>query len=184
MRQAARVLSTDALRDLRSALARFSARARDGLRSALLEVHHTLDWLDKQLDAWRREAEKRHETVLRCRSELAVVRSAPENLRSAATEREIDLRKAMARLQGGRGKGRGRTPLETDAAADSERTRIADAPAERLPRRRRSIRAGRSRQQDREFAGLHGLGGARSAGRRLIAFAGPGRSDEFHGEQP
>jgi chromosome segregation ATPase len=99
MRQAARVLSTDALRDLRSALARFSARARDGLRSALLETRHTLDWLDKQLDAWRREAEKRHENVLRCRSELTVARSAPENLRSAATEREIDLRKAMARLK-------------------------------------------------------------------------------------
>ncbi len=99
MRQAARVLSTDALRDLRSALARFSARARDGLRSALMETRHTLDWLDTQLDLWRREAEKRHETVLRCRSELAVVRSAPENMRSAATEREIDLRKAMARLR-------------------------------------------------------------------------------------
>jgi chromosome segregation ATPase len=99
MRQAARVLSTDALRDFRSALARFSARAREGLRSALLETRHTLDWLDKQLDAWRREAEKRHEAVLRCRSELAVARSAPENMRSAATEREIDLRKAMARLK-------------------------------------------------------------------------------------
>ena len=99
MRQAARVLSTDALRDFRSALARFSARARDGLRSALLETRHTLDWLDKQLDRWRREAEKRHEDVLRCRSELAVARSAPENLRSAATEREIDLRKATLRLR-------------------------------------------------------------------------------------
>jgi uncharacterized protein involved in exopolysaccharide biosynthesis len=99
MRQAARVLSTDALRDLRSALARFKSRAQDGLRTALMETRHTLDWLDKQLDAWRREAEKRHEIVLRCRSELAVVRSAPENLRSAATEREIDLRKAMARLR-------------------------------------------------------------------------------------
>jgi chromosome segregation ATPase len=84
---------------LRSALARFSARARDGLRSALLETRHTLDWLDKQLDAWRRETEKRHENVLRCRSELAVARSAPENLRSAATEREIDLRKAILRLR-------------------------------------------------------------------------------------
>ena len=99
MRQAARVLSTDALRDLRSALARFSARARDGLRSALLETRHTLDWLDKQLDMWRRTAEKRHEDVLRCRSELAVARSAPENLRSAATEREIDLKKALLRLR-------------------------------------------------------------------------------------
>jgi hypothetical protein len=65
----------------------------------LLETHHTLDWLDKQLDAWKREAEKRHETVLRCRAELAVIRSAPENLRSAATEREIDLKKATARLR-------------------------------------------------------------------------------------
>jgi hypothetical protein len=99
MRQAARVLSTDALNDLRSALARFSARAREGLRSALLEIHHTKDWLEKQQDMWRRETEKRHENVLRCRSELAVARSAPEHMRSAATEREIDLRKAMARLR-------------------------------------------------------------------------------------
>lgn len=99
MRHAARVLSTDALRDLRSALARFSARSREGLRSALLEILHVMDWLDKQLDMWRREAEKRHETVQRCRSELAIVRSAPEQVRSAATEREIDLRKAMAKLR-------------------------------------------------------------------------------------
>ena len=98
MRQAARVLSTDALRDFQTALAKFSAKARESLRSALNDVHHTLDWLEVQLKTWTREAERRHEDVLRCRSELALARSAPEGWRSAVTEREIDLRKAQFRL--------------------------------------------------------------------------------------
>ena len=99
MRQSARVLSTDALRDFQAALAKYSAKARDALRSALMDIRHTLDWLEAQLKVWTREADKRHEEVNRCRAELAVVRSAPESWRSAATEREIDLRKAQARLR-------------------------------------------------------------------------------------
>ncbi len=99
MRQSARVLSTDALRDFRTVLAKYSAKARDALRAALMDVRRTLDWLETQLKTWTREADKRHEEVNRCRAELAVVRSAPEGWRSAATEREIDLRRAQARLR-------------------------------------------------------------------------------------
>jgi chromosome segregation ATPase len=99
MRQAARVLSTDALRDFQEALAKYSAKAREALRTALLDIRHTLDWLERQLAAWEREAERRHEEVLRCKNELALARSAPENWRSAVTEREIDLRRAQARLR-------------------------------------------------------------------------------------
>src|SRR5947207_2807199 len=99
MRQSARVLSTDALRDFQTALAKYSAKAREALRAALMDVRHTLDWLEVQLAAWRREEEKRHEEVLRCRSELALARSVPEKWRSGVTEREIDLRKAQMRLR-------------------------------------------------------------------------------------
>ena len=99
MRQSARVLSTEALRDFQAALAKYSAKAREALRDALMDVRHTLDWLEVQLKGWTREAEKRHEEVNRCRAELAVVRSAPESWRSAVTEREIDLRRAQARLR-------------------------------------------------------------------------------------
>ena len=99
MRQSARVLSTDALRDFQAALAKYSAKAREALRGALMDVRHTLDWLEAQLKAWTREWEKRNEEVNRCRAELAVARSAPESWRSAATEREIDLRRAQARLR-------------------------------------------------------------------------------------
>ncbi len=99
MRQSARVLSTDALRDFQAALAKYSAKARDALRAALMDVQHTLAWLETQLMLWTREAEKRNEEVNRCRSELAVARSAPEGWRSAVTEREIDLRKAQAKLR-------------------------------------------------------------------------------------
>jgi chromosome segregation ATPase len=99
MRQSARVLSTDALREFQTALAKFSAKARDALRSALNDIYHTLDWLEVQLKSWTREAEKRHEDVLRCRSELSLARSAPEGWRSAVTEKEIDLRKAQFRLR-------------------------------------------------------------------------------------
>ena len=99
MRQSARVLSTDALREFHTALAKYSAKAREALREALMDMRHTLDWLEVQMKAWTREAEKRHEEVNRCRSELAIARSAPENWRSAVTEREIDLRRAQARLR-------------------------------------------------------------------------------------
>lgn len=99
MRQAARVLSTDALRDFRAALANYTAKARESLRSALLDTRHTLDWLERQLAQWQREAERRHEELLRCRSELSLAKSAPEHWRHAVTEREIDLRKAQARLR-------------------------------------------------------------------------------------
>jgi predicted nucleic acid-binding Zn-ribbon protein len=99
MRQSARVLSTDALRDFHNSLAKFSAKGREALRVALMDVRHTLDWLETQLKTWSHEVDKRSEEVNRCRAELAVVRSAPENWRSAVTDREIDLRRAQARLR-------------------------------------------------------------------------------------
>ena len=77
MRESARVLSTDALRDFQAALAKYSVKARESLRAALMDVQHTLDWLEVQLKSWTREMEKRHEEVNRCRSELAIARSAP-----------------------------------------------------------------------------------------------------------
>ena len=45
-----------------------------------MDVQHTLDWMEGQLKAWTREADKQHEEVNRCRSELAIVRSAPREL--------------------------------------------------------------------------------------------------------
>jgi DNA repair exonuclease SbcCD ATPase subunit len=99
MRQSARVLSTDALREFQTALGKYSAKGREALREALMDMRHALDWLEGQLKAWTREAEKRHEEVNRCRAELAVARSAPEEWRSGVTEREIDLRRAQARLR-------------------------------------------------------------------------------------
>jgi chromosome segregation ATPase len=99
MRQSARVLSTDALRDFQSALTKFTAKARESLRAALMDIRHTLEWMEVQLATWQREAERRHEELLRCRNELALARSAPENWRTAVTEREIDLRRAQARLR-------------------------------------------------------------------------------------
>ena len=50
MRQSARVLSTDALRNFQAALAKYSAKAREALRGALMDVRHTLDWLEVQTE--------------------------------------------------------------------------------------------------------------------------------------
>ena len=99
MRQSARVLSTDALADFQTALAKYTAKARESLRAALLDLRHTFDWLERQQQQWQREAEKRHGEVLRCKSELAIARSAPEAYRSAMTERQIALRKAESRFR-------------------------------------------------------------------------------------
>jgi len=95
----ARVLSTDALRDFHAALAKFRTKGRDALRTVFMEIEHVLDWLERQLKHWTREADKRHEDVLRCRGELALARSAPEGWRSAVSEKEIALRKAQFRFK-------------------------------------------------------------------------------------
>jgi chromosome segregation ATPase len=99
MRQSARVLSTDAIAEFQSALAKYTTKAREALRTALLDIRHTFDWLERQQPLWQREADKRHEEVLRCRNELALARSAPEGWRNAVSEREIELRKAQMRLR-------------------------------------------------------------------------------------
>ncbi len=95
----ARVLSTDALRDLHAALAKFRNKGRDALRLVFMETQHVLEWLEGQLKLWQHQAEKRHEEVLRCRSELALARSAPETWRTAVSEKEIALRKAQFRCK-------------------------------------------------------------------------------------
>ncbi len=95
----ARVLSTDALRDFHAALAKFRSKGRDSLRTVFMETEQVIDWLEGRLKLWTREADKRHEDVLRCRSELALARSAPENWRTAVSEKEIALRKAQFRFK-------------------------------------------------------------------------------------
>ena len=95
----ARVLSTDALRDFHAALAKFRSKGRDSLRTVFMEIEQVLGWLEGQLKLWTREADKRHEDVLRCRAELALARSAPENWRTAVSEKEIALRKAQFRFK-------------------------------------------------------------------------------------
>ena len=119
MRQAARVLSTDALGDLRASLARFTTRGAGRLArsSAGNRTTRSIGWISSLTPGGAKWTNAMR-IVLRCRSELAVARSAPETWRSAAAEREIDLRKAIGASQGGRGKGRGRTPLETRITAD------------------------------------------------------------------
>ncbi len=95
----ARVLSTDALRDFQAALAKFRSKGRDALRTVFMEIEHVVAWLEGQQTTWSREADKRHEDVLRCRAELALARSAPENWRTAVSEKEIALRKAQFRFK-------------------------------------------------------------------------------------
>ena len=95
----ARVLSTDALRDFHTALAKFRTKGRDALRTVFMETQHVLDWLEGQLTLWQHQAEKRHEDLLRCRAELALARSAPETWRTAVSEKEIALRKAQFRCK-------------------------------------------------------------------------------------
>lgn len=95
----ARVLSIDALRDFHAALAKFSSKGREALRGVFMETVHIVDWLEGQFKAWQREADWRHEDVLRCRAELALARSAPEGWRNAVSEKEIALRKATFRFK-------------------------------------------------------------------------------------
>jgi len=54
-----------------------AAKARDALRAALMDVQHTLAWLETQLMLWSREAEKRNTER---EKELSVARNIQQGL--------------------------------------------------------------------------------------------------------
>jgi hypothetical protein len=99
MNPSARVTSVEAVEQLHATLARFSVEAQEALAAADLEVRRGLDALQDRLAFWQRTVEKCHEEVNRCRSDLAHRRSLHGGGRTGASEQEIALAKAQARMR-------------------------------------------------------------------------------------
>jgi hypothetical protein len=98
MNQSAEVHSTDKLKELHAALARFGVQARGALDTAESEIRHTLDGLQDQLRYWQGEIHRRQEDVNRARASLSHHRSLQRGEHVGGTDLELELRKAQARL--------------------------------------------------------------------------------------
>ena len=99
MSQSARVESTQALENLKDALARFGVAAQAALGSAATEIERTLSWLHEQGKFWRVEVDRRREAFNRAKAELTARRWSTDKGRSrGATEQELEYEKARQRL--------------------------------------------------------------------------------------
>jgi len=70
MSDAAQVHSIDALVDFRAALCIFKETGTDALSSAAAEVQRAFDWLQDQLQYWKKEARVREEEMVQAKLEL------------------------------------------------------------------------------------------------------------------
>jgi len=96
MSTAARVLSIDALVELRDALHRFAEKAGRALEGANNEVRRSLDALEQRQQFWQQEIRRREEEVTRAKSELTTRRWAGG---PGTTDQEVALARARRRLQ-------------------------------------------------------------------------------------
>lgn len=97
MNQGANVRSTEALRDLRSALASFEDEAGAALSMAEADIVRTIDWIrSSQLPYWKKEVIRRQELLTRAKSDLARAQITNHAMGPKST---VDERKAIARAQ-------------------------------------------------------------------------------------
>jgi hypothetical protein len=71
MNQSANVRAIQTLGDLKGALARFGAEAREALAAAEEEIRQTLDWLQERRNHWQNEVQRCQEEVRRAETALA-----------------------------------------------------------------------------------------------------------------
>jgi hypothetical protein len=99
MTRSANVLSTDALDTLRAAVLKFGEKGVNALASADTEVRRTCDYVKERFRFWTLEVRARQEDVTRAKSALAFARAMRDNRSVGASEQEIMLKKAQARLR-------------------------------------------------------------------------------------
>ncbi len=98
MAKSARVISIDALKDFRAALADFAAEAGTACHEVDFDIERTLEWLKHdQLYYWKGELRRWTEEVARAKSELArkQIKSRPED----ATPSVVDEKKQLEKVQ-------------------------------------------------------------------------------------
>lgn len=97
---AADVRSIDALRDWLAAARNYHEICSESLSGIRLEIHRGLEWIDEQIDLWRREARNAEEGVVQAKAELAA-RKFPnwDGRMPDTTVQERNLRRAEARLE-------------------------------------------------------------------------------------
>lgn len=100
MSQTARVRSIEAIEDFKTALCRFGADAKAALDAVEMEVRRSFDWLNGQVQHWRKEVQRREQAVGVARVELnrrkisRIFGQQPD-----CTEQEEALREAQQRLR-------------------------------------------------------------------------------------
>lgn len=71
MNPGADVHAIDALQDWHNALCVFRAEAVESLGSISLEIRRAFEWIDEELNAWKREVKEAQDDLLRAKAELA-----------------------------------------------------------------------------------------------------------------
>jgi hypothetical protein len=98
MDQAARVRSTDSIREFRASLLEFSHDLRDALSSVDLETRRALEWiLERQPAYWQHQVRVGHDRVLAAKNDLHRCRSSP--LPGGGVPSCMEERKALERAQ-------------------------------------------------------------------------------------
>lgn len=102
MDPSARVLSLDALRDLRSALNKFREEASNALTSVDVEMRRAFDWLSHdQLKHWQQELRKSEDLVGECKTALArcQLMKLPNGETPSCDDEKKQLARAKRRLE-------------------------------------------------------------------------------------
>jgi|SRR6516164_6626475 hypothetical protein len=100
MSNGARVLSIDALVELRDSLQRFGEKAGRALEGARNEVRRSIDGLEQRQQFWQQETRRREEAVARAKSELATRQWGHRGGGGpGTTDQEIALARARRRLE-------------------------------------------------------------------------------------
>jgi predicted nucleic acid-binding Zn-ribbon protein len=99
MPEFARVISIDALRDFKAALADFAEEAGLALSEAQSDVQRTIFWLQNDRAAfWQREIKKRNERLAQAKAELHKAQLASNDMRTSAILERKAVAAAQARL--------------------------------------------------------------------------------------
>src|SRR5581483_3061948 len=108
MASSARVLSIQALEDLKAGLVRFGSEAQDALNQAEQEIRRTQEWLQERLRYWQGEVRRRQEAVMAAAAALERCLAASDSGRGcrgyeaalvAARRRLAEAQAELANLQ-------------------------------------------------------------------------------------
>jgi hypothetical protein len=99
MSDAAQLHEVDQLGKLRDALARFKMQADGALGTAQAQIQRVLETIDRQLDYWRGEVNRRTEDVARARADLGFHRSLHKGEHVGETDLQLRFKVAQQRLR-------------------------------------------------------------------------------------